>query len=415
MKAFVDKVALRAFRREVPAEVKAALLSIATGRTGATGLSDFLSAVLQSPSFLYREDRGTLDARTKMIKLDGYSIASRLSFWLLGAPPDDALLEAAASGTLDNADGVASQAQALLKRTEASSAWKTFSEQWLRLSGLDDIQTDAARFPAFDQSLKQAMHQEATKFIGEFLKPGADFGAAFTARHSYVNQSLATAIYRTEIEGSAKQALRPNEFSLVEFGEATSRGGLLSLPGVLAANGRDERVWPILRGKFVSESLLCSPPPPPPANVPALPEPKPNETQREQLERHRSSPACKACHEGLEPIGFGLEQFDLWGRFRSVDGNGQTLTGEGELAGWAEPRFRGARELGQRLAKSPVVAACFARQVFRFAMGRHELDTDACTLNALTKDFIAGKRDVATLVTSLVTAPAFRYAAQESP
>lgn len=414
LKPFVDRFARRAFRRPPSAVESSALLALASQRGGLDGISDVIQAVLQSPSFLYRQDRGTPDAKTKLIKLDGYSMASRLSFWLWGGPPDDELLDAAASGALDSVEGVAARASMMLKKPNAAVAFSDFAHQWLRLSALDEVKVDEARYPAFDSNLKKSMIKEVDLLLSEFLQPGADVGKLFSARHSNVNAALGTSIYGMEIKSAVKQGLKADEFSRVDFSDDSRRGGLLSLPGILAAHGRDEKVWPILRGKFISESVLCSPPPPPPDNIPALPQAKQGESLRDQLARHRTDAACKGCHEGLEPVGFGLEQFDLLGRFRATDAQGLPLTGSGELPGFTPAKFDGARELGERLQTSPRTSACFARQVFRYAFGRQELEKDACTLNSLTKAFIAGNRDVGALVQDLVKSPSFRFAAQES-
>ncbi|HZI13034.1 MAG TPA: DUF1592 domain-containing protein, partial [Myxococcus sp.] len=331
-------------------------------------------------------------------------LASRLSFLLLGRPPDDALLDLAASGGLDTAEGVANAARGLLAASpqQARDAMRTFYTQWLSLQRLDTAQRTPERYPAWSPQLRDAMREEVYRVFDHFIWEGQrDFLGVLTARHTYVNPVLAGFYGLTPPS--------PTGWGEVRLEEGGPRSGLLTMAGLLTVTADHEGVAPILRGKFVRMQLLCRPPPPVPDNVPTFPEAVPGESDRERLARHRKDPSCSGCHNLMDPIGFGLEQYDAIGAFRQKDSQGHTLTAEGAVYGMDPPEFRGPAELGQRLRASPDTSACVVKQVFRWATGRYEQQADECTLEALTRSFRSSGNDLPALLVSLTASDAFRY------
>jgi hypothetical protein len=195
---------------------------------------------------------------------------------------------------------------------------------------------------------------------------------------------------------------------------AEPRAGLLTQGSFLTVHGREEGLAPIVRGKFVRESLLCEPPPPPPDNVPPLPEQKGTESVRARLEAHRTNPACTACHAAIDPIGLGLEQYDLTGRFRVKDAGGNALTGKGRVEGLDKPDYTGGVELAGKLRGAAQFPGCFATQVFRYGFGRDAGVGDACALDAVTAAFKQQDHALPALLLALVGSDSFRYASEEA-
>lgn len=406
LESFIRGFGRRAYRRPLSDEELGALEALATSeRDTALGASLALQAMLQSPHFLHRVEQGAPSPeRGGFHKLNGYEVATRLSFLLLGRPPDDALLDLAASGGLDTAEGVATAARGLLSASpqQARETVRAFYTQWLSLQKLDSVQRTPARYPAWSPELRDAMREEVHRVFDHFIWEGnRDLLGVLTARHTYVNPTLA-AFY-----GLTPPA--PGGWGEVPLPEGGSRSGLLTLAGLLTVTADHEGVAPILRGKFVRMQLLCKPPPPVPDDVPNFPEAVPGEPERERLARHRRDPSCSGCHNLMDPIGFGLEQYDAIGAFRVRDSQGHPLTAEGMVLGMDPPEFRGPAELGARLAASPDTSACVVRQVFRWATGRFEQASDSCMLETLTSSFRASGHDLPALLVSLSASDAFRF------
>jgi hypothetical protein len=406
---FVKRFGERAFRRPLTADEVArydALAATAAGDPNVyMGLGLVVRAMLQSPKFLYRVEVGAAGADpakpAAWRKLDGYEIATRLSFLLWGTAPDAALMTAASQKRLDTPDGVRAMAAELLKSERSKEPARELYGQWLGFDALPYIERDPAAFPSFTESLRSAMAQESQLFVDNVLwAPDASVLDLVGAQYGFVNGALATHYKKKGVSGTA--------FSRVTFDDADGRGGLLGLASVLSVTWKPD-VDPILRGKYVREGLLCQRPPPPPPDVGPLPKAAPNETQRERLARHRTDPTCSVCHNLFDPIGFGLERYDGIGALRSTDAQGHPLTGEGKLDGAAKPDFVGMRELSLKIKESPLFPACVATQAFRYSFGRSEVGGDACALRQLTDAFVAGGHHYADLILAIAGSDAFRY------
>ncbi len=406
LESFIRSFGRRAYRRPLSDEEVHTLKRLATAEQDTTvGATLALQAMLQSPHFLYRVELGAPSTeRGGLYKLTGFEVATRLSFLLLGRPPDDALLDLAADGGLDTAEGVANAARGLMAAApqQARESVRSFYSQWLSLQKLDTVQRTPERYPAWSPQLRDAMREEVHRVFDHFVWEGErDFLGVLTARHTYVNPPLAAFYGMTPPS--------PTGWGEVKLEEGGQRSGLLTLAGLLTVTADHEGVAPILRGKFVRMQLLCKPPPPVPDNVPTFPEAVPGEPDRERLARHRKDPSCSGCHNLMDPIGFGLEQYDAIGTFRTQDSQGHPLTAEGAVNGMDPPHFRGPAELGQRLRASPDTSACVVKQVFRWATGRFEQKADECALERLTESFRASRHDLPALLVSLTASDAFRY------
>jgi hypothetical protein len=406
---FTRAFGLRVFRRPLAASEVARYLALAKTADADPNpnmsVALVLRAMLQSPHFLYRIEAGGAGddpANPGWKKLDGYEIATRLSFLLWGTTPDTTLLDSAANKGLDTLEGVRATTMTLLANDQrAKDAARDFYSQWLGYDIIPHLSRDATEFPRFSNDLRLAMAEEARLFTDSVLwEPGATMAQLLDADYSFLNPILGNHYGKPIAPGAG--------WTRVTFDETDERGGLLGLGGVLAATWK-VNVDPILRGKFVREGLLCQPPPPPPPNVGNLPVPKPGESERQRLQRHRENPACSGCHNQFDPIGFGLERYDGIGRLRTVDSLGQALTGQGTVEGVTSPDFVGMRELAKKLATMPEFSSCTVTQMFRYAFARSNIESDACAIEEMTKSFTEGGLHYKDLILAVVSHPVFRY------
>jgi hypothetical protein len=382
---FVESFGRRAFRRPLAAdEVTRAMGPFAFGLKSqgyALGAELVVRFMLQAPQFIYRVELATAPAAgTAVARLDPGEIASRLSYLIWGSMPDTALFAAADSGALGRKEEVATQARRLLAEPRAAAVLRHFHEQWLELEGLEAIEKDRARFPAYTPEIARLQKREAMTFVEAVMSgTSADGGVAafFTAPVSYMNARLA-AFY-------GLQAPAGTAFTKVALDPARG-AGILSQGGLLAHLALPDQSSPIHRGKFVREQLFCQVLPIPPADAVIVPPaPDPRKTTRERFSEHSANAACRGCHQLIDPIGLGFEAYDAVGRFRATE-NGKPVDTRGEIvAAEADTTgpFDGVAGLGAKLARSGEALACVGRQWFRFAQGRGEVADDACALAAL--------------------------------
>lgn len=407
LNSILDRTGRRAFRRPVSPEERADLLTLADAAANDpdpfASASLLLQGLMMSPSFLYRVEIGAPAAdRPGITALTGYEVATRLSYLFLGTTPEDALLDEAAKGTLDNEAGVEATAGAMLRDSRARPAVENFTKQWLGLYKLDRVTRAEDTYPKWNTGLKEAMVEETRRYVEDFVwKDGAAFLDVLTSKHSYVNGALAELYQVPAPAGDA--------WGQVDFTAAQSRGGLLTQASILTAAGNSEAEAVILRGKFVRDMLTCDPPSPPPPGVPALNEPKPGETVRERLEQHRSDPKCAGCHQLMDPIGFGLEQYDLVGAHRTTDASGKALSGEGSLVGFENPNFTGPVELAQRLRDSAKVSRCVVKHLLQYSAGRSMTASDDGLIDAMDQSFRSANLELRHLMTDLVKSDRYRY------
>ncbi|HJL47022.1 MAG TPA: DUF1592 domain-containing protein [Polyangiaceae bacterium LLY-WYZ-15_(1-7)] len=395
----------RAYRRPLSEEERARLVAFfdaAEAELGSfdEGLGAFIEGLVQSPDFLYRPELGdgSLPAPDGLVALAGPEVATRLSYLLWQAPPDDALREAAADGDLATPEGIEAEARRMLADPRAAEAVRRFHAQWMRLDRIAEIDLSAERFPELDGALRRDLEASAEAYLEHAFREGS-FRELFTGRTGFVNDRLAP------LFGVAP----PGTDELVPVTLPTEeRAGLLTQPGVLASTSHGLSHSPILRGVLVLDAVLCAPPPPPPAEVDiGVAEEEPGGeavTTREKIELTHGTSECAVCHDAIDGMGFSFERYDALGRFRTTE-NGVEVDPTGRLR---EREVADAVELAEALADDAQVQRCVATQWFRYALGRSEARADACTLQDLA-DTLEETDDPEEMLVRLVTSPAFRF------
>ena len=363
----VANLARHAFRRPVTdAEVDkiAGFIKLAQdhGDTFDQGVQVALEAILVSPDFLFRiEHDPAPNDPTVQHRISDYEMASRLSYFLWSSMPDDELLAAAANGTLHQPEILQAQVTRMMHDPKAAALVDNFAGQWLELRNLDSIKPDPEKFPEFDTELRAAMKKETQLFFKNIMDHDGSILDFLTAKYSFLNERLAKFYGVDGVTG--------DEFRKVDLA-GTPRGGVLTQASVLTVSSYPNRTSVVIRGKWVLEDLLNAPPPPPPPDVPALDEKGLGVTVslRQQMEIHRANPVCASCHTKMDPLGFGLENFNAIGKYRTMDGkfpidaSGTTPDGR---------NFKTAVELEQLIAAKPQsFAQCVTEKMLTFALGR---------------------------------------------
>lgn len=404
---FVDTFGLKAYRRPLLAEERATLLSLfEAGRQDegfADGVQRVVTAVIQSPQLLYHLELGAAPAGSADVTLlDQYVLGSRLAYFLWDSTPDAELLRAAGAGELSNGAALRIQAQRLLDDPRAAETIAGFHQQWLGTDRLGELEKDAEVYPGFDSELRDAMLGEMARFSDHVIRAGDGLlDTLFTAPFSFIDAPLAK-LYGVTLP-AGHDATKP--YSL----DPAERAGILTQAGVLAVHSHADQASPIRRGKLVRENLFCQPlsPPPPDADI-TPPEPDPDASTRERFEQHRTDPKCAGCHSLIDPLGFGFENYDGIGAFRSMEA-GKPINASGEIKGTdVDGTFVGATELSRKLAASPLVRACLSQHWFNYALGRTKGDADACSMKVVAEAF-SKSNDIRDLLLTLVTTDAFRY------
>jgi uncharacterized protein DUF1592/uncharacterized protein DUF1588/uncharacterized protein DUF1595/uncharacterized protein DUF1585 len=396
----------RAFRRPLTTAETSRFVTLATtiaGQAGGTvlmGLQHAVWAILQSPSFLYRVELGVVSAADAgRLKYTSYEMSSRLASALWNSVPDATLLTAAAASQLDVAAGITAQAQRMLADPRAHRAVTAFVDDLYGMSNLAEATKDPTMFPSWNSTIQAEMKQELEQRVDDIVlgEPG-DFLSLYDSTTTFVNSDLATYYGLAAPAGTG--------FVKVQLPAGGPRAGLLGAGAILAAYALPQRTSPTTRGKFVDDSILCKTIPPPPPGVPPLPAMLgPNTTLRQQLTAHRTAPQCAACHLMMDPIGFGMEDFNTAGLYRTLD-NGLPIDATGTLDGVA---FDGLAQLGAALRKDPAAAPCLVTKSYTNAQGRAPTDWDTAPLSALTKQFVASGNRADQLLVNLVSSDAFRF------
>lgn len=381
---------------------------------GARESSDFdaslqlvLQTMLQSPHFLYHvEVAGQSDAPSEeIVAVDDYEVASRLSYYLWGSMPDEPLFAAAEAGTLADADGLQEQAERLLNDPRAGETIASFHLQWLHVDDMTAVDKDLELFPDFDEGLKAAMQQEVADFASYVIQEGdGNLRTLMSGSFTVTDDPQLLALYGVQLPAGHRSG-EPIELDPQE------RAGLLTQPALLAKAAHTDQSSPVHRGVVVRENFLCQPLPAPPDDVDDTPpDPDPNATTRERFAEHTSSPACAACHVLIDGLGFGFENYDAVGAFRTMEGN-LPIDASGEVVATADidGPFEGAVELAGMLASSTNVQQCVSKQWLNYSLGRVVGDDDACSSEAVYAAFEESDLDVPTLILSVVTSDAFRY------
>ena len=367
----------------------------------ALGIQTALEAILQSPAFLYREELGAGPADVgDPVPLTDYEVASELSFFLTGTMPDDALLAAAGEGRLRTADDLRRERERLLQTSSAKANLRQFFHQWLATNRLSTLTKDAAVYPDFNPALAASMTGELDRFYDDVLwNKSGSLRELFTSNASFADEALGALYGVGGAPGFAPVVLDPDQ-----------RKGILTRAGYLAVHSATSHSSPVERGVFFRQALLCTRLPPPPADVlqrAMMEQPDPTKTTRERFSAHSTDPFCATCHRLIDPVGFGFEEFDGLGRFRSTEA-GKPIDDSGELIGTddIDGVFQGASELSERLVTSKQFQDCSVTQMFRFAMGQAETSDDRAILSQISNQF-SSDRPVSELIMSFVNSPLF--------
>ncbi len=361
------------------------------------GLQYLLTGLLQSPHFLYIVEIGQEGADGEPRQLDGYEMATRLSFFLVGRTPDAAALARAESGELDTEEGVRELAQDLLASAEAAGTPRRFFGEYLTVRDLPDKGKSAEMFPMWNVQLAEAMVEETMRLVDDIVTDqDASVLDLFTADYTYVNDELA-ALYGVSPTGDWQAVTLPAE---------QNRAGILTQAGWLSMASHPNVNSPTRRGVFVAEQLLCQeiPLPPPRANPqPVIPDP--DVTLREALSQHVEDPACAACHVALDPFGFAFENYDPVGQYRTLD-NGLPIDSTGSVDGVGQ--FTNAAELATLLAEDPRVPRCLINQVYAQGLGWTAEPDQRVALDAVDLAYGEADHSMQTMLVELVASPVFR-------
>ena len=399
----------RAFRRPATAAEVDRLAGIyaaarSSGETIERAMQVAVTAMLVSPSFLFLVEADPPPGEVR--RLGDHELASRLSYFLWSSMPDETLMAAADRGELRSDEQIVAQARRMLADPKSRALVDNFAGQWLQLRTLSAFSPDRARFPAFDDELRQAMRRETEEFFAAIVREDRSIVEFLDADSTFVNERLAK---HYGIEG-----VTGDEFRRVAVNR-DQRGGLLGQASILAVTSNPTRTSPVKRGRWVLENLLAAPPPPPPPNVPELPTSGEalTGTLRQRMEQHRANPSCAACHRLMDPLGFGLENFDAIGAWRSEDG-GAPVDPSGELPDGR--RFAGPAELRQVLvARRGEFRRCLTEKLFTYALGRGVEYYDACAVERIAAATEAGGDRFVAMVAGIVTSAAFRERESDQP
>jgi hypothetical protein len=403
---FIGQFGQRAYRRPLTTAENATLkgvFDVGNKTNFNTGVQLVIETVLQSAPFLYRVEFGsTPAANEKFVRPTSYEMASRLSYLVWQSMPDEELFAAADAGQLDDPTLVATQVDRMMKDPKAHDVFNHFHQQWLQLDKQKTIDKDATVFPAFSAALGPFMEQETQRFLDYVVwEGGGSLNDLLTSQVSFVNGPLATYY--------GVQGVSGNDFVKVNL-DAKTRPGILTRGGLMAMLGKANQSDPVHRGKFVREQLLCNMLPPPPANIVIkAPEVNPNLSTRDRFAAHRTEALCNSCHTLMDPIGFGFENYDGAGRYRTTE-NGAAIDATGQVNQSDIPgTFDGASDLATRLAGSDQVKQCVTTSWFRYAYGRAETSDDECTLASVNEQFAKANYDLKSLVVALAGTDAFLY------
>jgi hypothetical protein len=365
--------AARAWRRPVTDEEHARLFAVYTeakvpDRPFDDAMGIAMRAVMLSPNFLFRPEVTSATSRA----LSQYELASRLSYALWASMPDDALFARAAAGELTDREILRSEVTRMLSDPKSEGFYRGFFEQWLSVDDLADANPAEALFPDFNDALREAMAAETRAFTRAFVEEEHPLGTLLSADFTIVTAPLA-AHYGAPV---------PDEDGRIDTTDL-HRGGVLTQAAVLTVTSHADTTSPVKRGRWVLDTLLCSPPPPAPGNVNEVignGEAGEAETPRERLERHRQDPACAGCHQLMDPLGFAFDHYDAVGAWR----DGEEIDASGELPGGVT--FYGVSEMAEVIEADERFSPCVTKKLMSYMLGRTVTNYDRCYVDAVTKE-----------------------------
>jgi len=368
------------------------------------GIRASLEAILASPYFIFRLERAPTDARGGgTYRVADIDLASRLSFFIWGEPPDKELIAAAGRKELATAAGLEKQARRLLADPRAFALSERFAAQWLRLQDVEKVRPDPNFYPNFDENLAEAMRTETKLFFDSLVKEDRSILDLYRADFTFVNERLAKHYGIKGVTG--------REFRRVTYPADMPRRGVLGQGSMLVQSSLANRTSPVLRGKWVMEVLLGTPPPPPPPNVPTLDETGGSKegrmlTTRERMEIHRQNPTCNSCHRFMDPIGLSLDNFDVTAKWR-VRENGMPLDTAGDF--YDGTKVGSLNDLVTALMNRPTpLVRTFTENLMAYALGRRVEYFDEPTVRAISRTAATNDYKVSSFILGVVKSDAFR-------
>jgi hypothetical protein len=403
----VKRLATQAYRGPVGSEdFKELMAFYAQGRSQGnfeSGVRLALQAILASPRFLFRMEHVPATVQPEQIyRITDLDLASRLSFFLWGAPPDEELRKIAYQGTLRTPAVFDKQVRRLLANPRSEALSTRFASLWLRLQDVEKVRPDHHFFAHWDSTLSQSLVRETELFFDSLVREDRPVLELLTADYTFVNERLAKHYGIPNVLG--------DEFRRVQLTDPNRRG-ILGQGSVLLLTSIADRTSPVQRGKWVLEVMLGSPPPPPPPNVPALEETKAVEgakllSVRERMEEHRKNPACTTCHRVIDPLGLALENYDATGKWRIKDA-GQPIDAVGEL--YDGTKMDGPTGLRNALLKhSDLVILSFTESLMTYALGRRVEYFDMPQVRKIVREAEKNDYRISSFILGVVNSPAFR-------
>ncbi len=399
----VAQLARRAYRRPATQAEIGQLASLVTlaqrkGDSFEEGICLAIQATLVSPHFLFRIERDAQANATRTVT--PHELAARLSYFLWSTMPDEELSRLADNGSLSKPTVLSAQVQRMLKDERARALVENFGGQWLELRKLESVKPDRQRFPQFDEYLRRSVQQETEAFFTHIVRADRSVLDFIAADYTFLNERLAQFYKIPGVKGV--------EFRQVALKPETQRGGILTQASVLTVSSYTTRTSPVLRGKWILENILNAPPPPPPPGVPTLDEEKVGSAAslRQQLEEHRKNPTCASCHSRMDPLGFGLENFDAIGSWRTMDGK-FPIDATGTLPDGRT--FKGPQELKTiLLAGRDSFTEGLTEKLLTYGLGRGLERYDKPTVKQIAKRVAANDYRFSSLVLEIVNSLPFQ-------
>ena len=413
-KQIVAKLGAEAYRRPLaPDEIDRLLPFYDDGaKQGGfeSGVRTIVEAILASPHFIFRLEREPAEAHPGgAYRVSNLDLASRLSFFLWGEPPDQELLALASQHKLSAPGALENQAKRMLADRRAEALSTRFAAQWLRLQDIDKVHPDPNFYPNFDENLAESMRRETELFFDSVVREDRNVLDLFRADYTFVNERLAKHYGIPGVSGS--------EFRRVQYPDDTRRG-ILGEGSILVQTSLANRTSPVLRGKWVMEVLMGTPPPPPPPDVPPLDDTGDAKdgrmlTTRERMEIHRKNPTCNSCHRFMDPIGLAVDNFDVTGKWR-VRENGQPLDTRGDF--YDGTPVSSPRELLAALMKRPEpLVRTFTENLLAYAIGRRTEYFDQPTIRAISKAAASNDYRISSFLLGVIKSDAFQMKSAQPP
>jgi mono/diheme cytochrome c family protein len=400
----LERFAFRAYRRPVKADEVDRLVGLVTqaesqGDSFDKGIQLALQAVLVSPHFLFRIELDPQPRDEKAIhSINDFELASRLSYFMWSSMPDETLFDLARQNKLHEEKVLEDQVRRMLKDARAHALVENFAGQWLELRSLKNSSPDPELFPSFDEDLRSAMQKESELFFEAVVKEDRSILDFVDADFTFLNERLARHYGIPEVKGDQFQRVRLT---------GDQRGGILTQASILTVTSNPTRTSPVKRGKWILDNILGTPPPPPPPDVPVLKEGKElTGTLRQRMEQHRANPSCAVCHQRMDPLGFGFENFDAVGAWRTLDGKYPIDPG-GVLPDGKS--FKGPKELKAILkGKEDQFRRCLTEKLLTYALGRGLEFYDKASIEGISRKLAEKNNRFSALVIEIVKSDPFQ-------